>query len=67
MALGTAAAGGIVPRTAVFVAIAARFNSRKQNVGGLATVRRPGVARRASQQAMGIVVELGVQEPARRN
>src|ERR1035441_2079525 len=67
MALGTASAGSIMARPDILVAITAGCNSRQQDVSSLATFRRPVVARRAGQQAVRIVVELGVQKPARRD
>src|ERR1035438_1908543 len=67
MALGAAPASGIVARAAIFMAIAAGCNSGQQDVGGVATLRRARVARGTCQQPVGVVVELGVLEPARRD
>ena len=65
MTLGTASAGGIALRPAMFMALAARFNPRQKDVRGLAAFWRSRVARCAGQQTMGIVAKLGMQEPAR--
>lgn len=67
MALGTTSAGGIVLRAAILMTAATRCNSGQQNVSGSAAFRSPVVTRRARQQAMGVVTEFSVQEPASRN
>lgn len=67
MALGTATASGILPRPAVFVAVSAGVDPGQEDVGGFAAFWCPVVARRARQQAVGIVAEFRVQEPAPRN
>ena len=49
------------------MATSAGCNSRQEDIGALAALWRPVVTGRASQQVVGLVTELGVQEPARRN